>query len=314
MCREECVEFLNADGFILRGILHYGSNSNYKATSLICLNTGLNDMIGWHRLQVKIGRHLAKNGYNVLRFDNFGVGDSEGSVGEGRAIDIFPQIETGLWAQDAICAVYFMGNRFRNEKYIYLGFCGGALTAFHAATREPKVNGIINVAAPIHLSSATVSRKLDSWNVKIATDIYKKKFFNLNSVKNFFIGKSDYKQFLMTFLYLLKYKILGEPLQKEFEGDNKKSEIANFNYAFLDSYEKYAKTKRPVLFYYPEFDNATSELKQYFLPKYERSKFWTNWCDFVELEKANHIFSAEDSQEAMKADILKWLEKRFINY
>jgi pimeloyl-ACP methyl ester carboxylesterase len=313
ICHEECVEFENPEGFLLRGILHHGNQQVYRNVSLISLNTGLNDMVGWHRLQVKIGRHLAKNGYNVLRFDSFGLGDSEGTIGEGSAVEIFPRIETGLWAQDALCAVNFMGNRFRNEKYIYLGFCGGALTAFHAAAREAKVSGIINVAAPIHLSSPIVANKLDAGNVKIAADIYKRKFFNPNSIKNFFIGRSDYKRVFLTLLYSLKYKIFADPLKKEFEGDNKKAKKHNLNYAFFDSYEKYAKTKRPVLFYYPEFDNATIELKQYFFKKYSVSKFWDNWCDFIEVEKANHIFSSEDSQEMMKTDILKWLERWFVN-
>ena len=82
-CKEECVEFENNDSMLLRGILHHGNEVEYKKISLICLNTGLNDMVGWHRLQIKIARFLADNGYNVLRLDNFGVGDSEGELEEG---------------------------------------------------------------------------------------------------------------------------------------------------------------------------------------------------------------------------------------
>ena len=56
---EECVEFENPDGFLLRGILHHGSKTSYKKTSIISMNTGLNDMVGWHRLQLKVARFFS---------------------------------------------------------------------------------------------------------------------------------------------------------------------------------------------------------------------------------------------------------------
>ena len=71
---ELCVEFKNEKGNTLRGILHPGSTDKYQKVSLVFLNTGLNDMVGWHRLQLKVARHFALQGYNVMRFDNFGMG------------------------------------------------------------------------------------------------------------------------------------------------------------------------------------------------------------------------------------------------
>ena len=34
-------------------------------------------MVGWHWIQVKVARFLADNGYDVLRFDTIGIGDSD---------------------------------------------------------------------------------------------------------------------------------------------------------------------------------------------------------------------------------------------
>ena len=80
---------------------------------------------------------------------------------------------------------------------------------------------------------------------------------------------------------------------------------------FIDSFEKYAKRRKPILFYYAELDNATWGLKKYFLPKYMNKTIWKNTgSEYIEIEKANHIFSGEDTQEKMKHDILSWLEAR----
>ena len=62
---EKCVQFKNSKGCLLRGILHHANPESNKKIALISLNTGLNDMIGWHRLQVKMARFFADLGFDV---------------------------------------------------------------------------------------------------------------------------------------------------------------------------------------------------------------------------------------------------------
>ena len=141
--KEECVEFINPDGFILRGILHHADQDHAKGVSLICLNTGLNDMVGWHRIQVKTSRYLTEYGYNVLRFDDTGIGDSDGEILKESIVEIFSDIESGLFVLNADAAVDFVNKNFPEEKIIFLGFCGGGLTAFHSAAQNQKIAGVI---------------------------------------------------------------------------------------------------------------------------------------------------------------------------
>ena len=137
---------------------------------------------------------LANRGYNVLRFDDVGIGDSEGELDEGIVVKLFAQIETGLWIPDGISSVDFMKNRFKDEKLFSLGYCGGALTAIHAAANDRRINGIINVAAPITISTVEYLDKKDPWTVKRNITAYKSKILNPSKLINFLSGKSDYRE------------------------------------------------------------------------------------------------------------------------
>lgn len=305
---EQCIEFKNKIGHTLRGILHHGSTNNYKKVSLLFLNTGLNDMVGWHRLQLKIARHFALLGYNVLRFDNFGIGDSDGEIEEGEVSGILTQVEQGLWADDAISALEFMMGNFKKEKYFFMGFCGGALNAIHAAAREKRVHGVINVAAPIALSAKFEQEQINPYHSKRSVESYKKKILNKRSMLNFVTGKSDYKIIFKSLFFYIKHKFSGLYDSHDSLSDLSDSKI-NLNKSLFTSFEKYMKSDRPILFYYPEFDNSTWELKNYFLPRYQDTRFWKNHCNFIELDGANHIFAEDESQRRIKTDILEWLSK-----
>lgn len=311
-CKEECVEFENNDNLLLRGILHHGNKAEYKKISLICLNTGLNDMVGWHRLQIKVARFLANNGYNVLRFDNCGIGDSEGNIDECGVLELFADIESGLWITDAIASVDFMQNKFDDKGCLFLGYCGGALTSIHAAAQDKRISGVIDVAGPVTLSTTDKLNRKDPWTVKQNIKSYKRKIINLTSIKKFITGQSDYKDIYESIVHYLRHKVKGRYNQREKNRNEDVIDIDNLNYSFFNAFENFVKIKRPVLFYYAELDKATWGFKRYFLSKYFNKPIWKDTgCTFVELEKANHIFSDQESQDRIKSDIYSWLK---INY
>ena len=305
---EKCVEFLNQDGEIIRGILHYANQDNCKDISLICLNTGLNDMVGWHRLQVKVSRFFADCGYNVLRFDDAGIGDSEGEILEESIVEIFSDIETGLFVQNADAAIDFITDKFPNEKIVFLGFCGGGLTAIYSAVKNKKIAGIVDIGGPVTLSSNEYLYKKDPWEVQKNVKKYRSKFLKIKPWIRFLTFRGEYKTIVNSIIHFLKHKIKGE--YKNSLSDKDFKEIKNLNRKFFISFEKYAKTKRPVLFFYAEHDSATWEFKKYFLNKYQNTSLWLDTLfSFVEAENANHILSMEESQTKLKQEILLWLGK-----
>jgi pimeloyl-ACP methyl ester carboxylesterase len=306
---EVCIQFQNKQGNLLRGILHHGNKPNYRKTSIVFLNTGLNDMVGWHRLQVKMARYLASNGFNVLRFDNFGIGDSDGEIEEAEVSGIMTRIEQGLWADDAIAALDFTRTQFKSEKYYFMGFCGGALNAIHAAAREGRINGVINVAAPIVLTSNLENIVINPYEAQKNIKDMTRKLISLHSVINFITGRSDYSRLFKSLGYYLRNKIQGLYTRESITDFDNLPKDLTLNKTVFDSFTKYSRTKRPILFYYAEYDQATWELKKFFIPKFEKTRFWTEYCQFIELKSANHIFSDDESQQIMKNDVLAWLDK-----
>ncbi len=307
---EECIEFYNPDGLLLRGVIHNAAPETAKGLSLICLNTGLNDMVGWHRIQLKVARLLAGKGYNVLRYDDSGIGDSEGELKHSSIVHIFSEIETGLFVQNADAAVKFMWDRFSNNRLVYLGFCGGGLTAFHSAAKNKQVDGVICIGGPITLSSDDYLHKRDPWIVQQNVAKYKSKLFSLQSWINFLTFRGEYRVVFSSLFHYLRHKMQGEYEEKVDPADLENT--ASLNKTIFASFEYYTKRHKPCLFFYAETDSATWEFKKYFLPVYQQKYFQaSNLYEFVEAEKANHILSSQESQQLLNKTVLYWLKTHF---
>ncbi len=310
MMNEECIEFQNPNDRVLRGILHHGDPSQHKSLTVIVLNTGLNDMVGWHRLQVKMARYLAENGYNVLRYDDEGIGDSEGEISEESIIKIFADIESGMFVGNANSAVEYMNKRFPNDRLLYLGFCGGGLTAVHSASVNKKIRGVIDVGGPVTLASHEYQQKKDPWEVKKNVDKYRRKIFEIQPWIRFLTGKGEYGNVIKSITYFLIHKMSGR--YHEHSSPEVIDNSINLNRKFYDSFELYIKSKRPILFYYGEHDAATWEFKKYFWNKQSYTRNCNNsGVTFIEVEETNHIFSDISSQQRMKQDISDWLNIHF---
>jgi len=309
--REECVHFNNGKGLLLRGILHHADPELHKNITLICLNTGLNDMVGWHRLQVKMARFFAGLGFAVLRYDDEGIGDSEGEILDTSIVKIFSDIETGMFVNNADCAVAFTRTLFPRNKIVYLGFCGGGLTAIHSASVNQHVDGVINIGGPVTLASKDYLNKTDPWEVQRKMNRYRNKIMDKNVWRKLITLDIDFENFFRSFWHFGVHKLKGSYRESEFVEDI--DDMKNLNKLVFFNFEKFVKRKCPCLFFYAEHDSATWELKKYFLARYQDKYFTeTTLNDFVEIQQANHIFSSDDSQKALKDGVLAWLGKHFI--
>ena len=305
---EECIQTQNANGECLRGIIHHGNPDNYKKIILICLNTGLNDMVGWHRIQVKTARYLAKNGYTTIRYDDTGIGDSDGLINEESVVEIFTQIETGLFIQNANAVTEFVRAKFQNHKIIYIGFCGGGLTAIFSAAINKLISGTVIIGAPVTLSSNEYFHKRDAWVVQKNVEKYKSKLFDLKAWLRFFTLRGEYKTVFFSLLFFLKHKFSG--IYSESIPTATEEIPANLNQEFFSVFRQFIKRKIPCLFFYAENDSATWEFKKYFLSQYEKKDVWVkNKFTFFEAEKANHILSSEEAQGLLNDNLLQFLSQ-----
>jgi pimeloyl-ACP methyl ester carboxylesterase len=103
--------------------------------AILLLNAGIIHRIGAHRLNVKLARFFAGEGYTALRFDLSGIGDSPPSrsgagfemqaVHDIRAAMDFLQAETGA------------------REFVAVGICSGADNAYAAAAHDERLRGLV---------------------------------------------------------------------------------------------------------------------------------------------------------------------------
>ena len=96
--------------------------------AIVLFNGGAVHHVGPNRLYVTLARSLAAMGFACLRFDLEGIGDSV-LRRPGRENHPYPAHATA----DAKAALAFLRERFGYRRFIAVGLCSGAHTAFHSA-------------------------------------------------------------------------------------------------------------------------------------------------------------------------------------
>lgn len=145
---EEIITFGKARALV--GILHKpdGPAPRPDLPAVLLLNAGLLHRVGPNRLYVKIARQLARSGFHVLRFDVWGIGDSQDHAPEAK----------GTFVDDTLEAFEVLNQRLGADRFMLMGICMGAQIALEVARRDPRVEclalmeGIYVKSARYHLS------------------------------------------------------------------------------------------------------------------------------------------------------------------
>ena len=141
----------------LVGILHKPEASAPRADlpAVLLFNAGLLHRVGPNRLYVKIARQLERSGFHVLRFDVWGIGDSQDHAGETK----------GTFVDDTLEAFEVLHQRLGATRFMLMGICMGAQIALEVASRDARVEslalmeGIYVKSARYHLSRLLNARK-----------------------------------------------------------------------------------------------------------------------------------------------------------
>ncbi len=109
-----------------------------RRASIVMCTTGANNRTGPGRLYVNLARYWASLGFNVLRVDLGGVGDSAGAgfltrIEPHAPIRIEELRETVAWIRE----------RTGVDRVVLFGLCSGAFNAFHAAIDGVDINHVI---------------------------------------------------------------------------------------------------------------------------------------------------------------------------
>lgn len=133
MIREKAIRF--GQGGSLVGILSESPDPDARSRpGVVLVNSGILHRVGACRLHVTLARALARDGYNVMRFDFSGIGDS------GVRRDDLPFEESSVVElQDAM---NHLAGAKGHESFVVMGLCSGADMALEAAKVDARILGL----------------------------------------------------------------------------------------------------------------------------------------------------------------------------
>ncbi|MCC7416395.1 MAG: alpha/beta fold hydrolase [Acidobacteria bacterium] len=161
---------------------------------LVFINAGLVHRVGPNRLHVKLARRLAARGFASIRFDLSGIGDSQ------HRSDGVPADEAAV--QDACRVMLAAETGLGLGPFILVGLCSGAVTAFRAAVRDPRVVGAVLMNPQGFSADRT-------WNAEVVARTqarsYRRALFRPDSWRRALSGRIDY----LRLLGLLRMRLPG---------------------------------------------------------------------------------------------------------
>ncbi|MDZ4693884.1 MAG: alpha/beta fold hydrolase [Deltaproteobacteria bacterium] len=143
--QEQMVRFGSDRG--LFGILTEGDRSLPRPSfGIVFVSGGWNHRVGINRNQTTWGRQWALLGFDVLRFDIRGFGDSLALRPGDRGL--LYRRETVM---DLVDAMDYMQARTGLSRFVFIGLCAGGYQALHCAIADPRVVGLA-LLNPLRLS------------------------------------------------------------------------------------------------------------------------------------------------------------------
>jgi pimeloyl-ACP methyl ester carboxylesterase len=131
--REKAIRF--GRGSSLVGILSESADPDAKTRpGIVLVNSGILHRVGACRLHVILARALARDGYNVLRFDFSGIGDSP-----VRRDDLPFEESAVVELQDAM---NHLSSAKGHSEFVVMGLCSGADMALETAKVDARIVGL----------------------------------------------------------------------------------------------------------------------------------------------------------------------------
>lgn len=307
------VTFQNRDGLRLFGMVHRPVKSCASGATIILLSPGVKMRVAPHRLYLDMADRFASLGYTVLRFDFYGLGDSEGEAEEEYLADLYGAVQVGRYINDTIAAMDWMESTHEAKKFIVAGLCGGAITGLLAAVRDRRIVGLLGLAIPVILDGSRIDFKkyMTDAQLNATRDGYLGKLVDPGAWRSwlrFLTFRSDYRLILRSLLKPLAAKLHKThpiaPVQVQQEPAD------NTNPYFAQAFRQMVSTARPICLIFSEMDRLYWEFERKFV---ERNRPMLDshraWYEVHITKSANHIFSFREWEEDMLDRCAEWLTR-----
>lgn len=304
------VAFANRAGLKLFGILHEPVQPRPDAPGIILLSPGVKMRVGPQRLYKRMAEQFAAAGFAVLRFDFYGLGDSEGALSEELLRDVYNHIEVGRFVDDTLDAMDWMQQTTGTRSFVLSGLCGGAITGLLTGARDPRVSGLLALGiTPLLASrSADPSLYMTRGQLENIGQTYLGKLFNPGAWLRLLTLQSDYR---LLWRSLVKPRIAPAPPPAAAAAPP--VEADNASPLFPPAFFEMLRTKRPMLLVFGGSDRLHFEFEEKFLARHrERLAAEPAGYDLHVVERANHVLSSDLWQKEMLAVSAGWLDTHFV--
>lgn len=306
----EPVSFHNTQGLKLAGTLHRPQNPRPGLPAVILLSPGVKMRVGPGRLYVPITELLNEQGYSVLRFDFYGLGDSEGELSETALIDIYNHVEVGRYVDDTLCAMRWMRETHGFDSFMLGGLCGGATTAALAAERDASVKQLLCIGLAIALSSdaATPARYLTRVELDSRRKMYYRRLLQPRSWVRLLTFQSEYRVILRSFKRLvIRDKV---PKQTTVAAPLATPALENANPLFPPAFFAFLRRGGKALLLFSEKDRLPSEFEEKFTAPYAAALApFAGQLRSHTVPSANHVLSMPEWRNEALDVCREWLRE-----
>jgi pimeloyl-ACP methyl ester carboxylesterase len=304
--KQQAVVFRNRSGARLFGVLDTPDGPQ-RALGVILLSPGIKMRVGPHRLYRRMADMFIAIGLPVLRFDFYGLGDSEGTLTEEQMRDVYNHIEVGRFVGDATDAMDWMELHCGTRRFILSGLCGGAVTGLLAGSRDERVAGLLALG----ITPVLASRAADPGQYMTVGQ--------LDRMRRGYIAKlRSPKSWLRLLTLKSDYRVIWKSLTKGLRPSKPPAAAVavdqqdNASPLFPPAFFRMASSKRPMLMVFGGSDRLRWEFEEKFAARHRAKLSEVEAMYEVRvIEHANHVLSIEAWQSEMLAASMSWLRKWF---
>jgi pimeloyl-ACP methyl ester carboxylesterase len=304
--RQQTVVFQNRAGIKLFGVLETPAGET-GSLGVVLLSPGIKMRVGPHRLYRRLADMFLGFGLPVLRFDFYGLGDSEGTLTEEVMRDVYNHIEVGRFVADTLDAMDWMQRHSGTKRFIVSGLCGGAVTGLLAGSRDERVAGLLALGITPLLASkaANPAQYMTSGQLDRLKRGYLAKLMSPQAWLRLLTLKSDYR-------VIWKALTAGSRKPKPQAAPPPPSADDNASPLFPPAFFTMANTKRPMLLIFGGSDRLSWEFEEKFVARHREklSAVAGSYAVHV-VPHANHVLSLASWQQEMLDVSKSWLVKEF---
>ncbi|MBT3010296.1 MAG: alpha/beta fold hydrolase [Candidatus Thiodiazotropha sp. (ex Lucina aurantia)] len=311
------VTIKNRNGLKLYGILEQ-PETTVKDTAILLLSPGIKMRVGPHRMYNKLSKVLVDKGFTVLRYDFYGLGDSEGALDQKILVDVYNSIQNGRYIDDTIDAMDWLGATYNIDKFVLGGLCGGAITGMLAGSADERVKGLIALGLinVFEGGEDNFSKFVTEGQLEDLKKGYISKLTDIDSWKRIITLKSDFRTI---FKILFKpIRVISNSIRENLTASSKNKiefvhdESSNTNPRFAPTFFSMLQQSKKMLLVYSGGDRLLWEFKEKFENIYKSHlSDYSHIYELHTIPDANHILSLSEWEESMHKLVEEWLQKNF---